>query len=275
VNCSLIVVALVLPPTSTSRGDRCGVRTCVIIGDPLSIRRRRRRRRHRRRRRRGKGEGDGAAVLSWRMNERKKERTHKRPSGWTNKRATEQANERTSGCQRLGIFPRQVSLGHPYRVDTTKAGQRRVFDCASRVLQSELTRSSDHSASGKSLFLSLSLSLSLYLYLYFSTSGDGKISLSRKRHSFAFSQEDRYQWQSMRDFTGMRPQRRGTDCAHVRHAIRACKLIKLMRPTCSVLSRAKWRINESSITRKGHKKSSAHPEAQYESQRHRCERISI
>jgi len=82
----------------------------------------------------------------------------------TNERTNEPAGERTSGCQRLGIFPRQVSLGHPYWVDTTKAGQRRVFDCASRVLQSELT-----SAAGARIFRrvkkgpspSLSLSLSL------------------------------------------------------------------------------------------------------------------
>jgi len=95
------------------------------------------------------------------MDERESERA--------SERASERTNERTSGCQRLGIFPRQVSLGHPYRVDTTKAGQRRVFDCASRVLQSELTRSSDHSASGKAHFLSLppfSLSLSLSLFLF-------------------------------------------------------------------------------------------------------------
>lgn len=101
----VIVTVQVRRPTSTaSEIRRCarGVRTCVIISDPLSIRR------------------ASFVVVSERANER--------------------TNERTSGCQRLGIFPRQVSLGHPYRVDTTKAGQRRVFDCVSRVLQSELTR---------------------------------------------------------------------------------------------------------------------------------------
>lgn len=60
---------------------------------------------------------------------------------------SERADERASGraderLSKVGYISSASESRSPvYRVDTTKAGQRRVFDCASRVLQSELTRS--------------------------------------------------------------------------------------------------------------------------------------
>lgn len=74
------------------------------------------------------------------------------------------ASERLS---KVGYISSQVSLGQPYRVDTTKAGQRQVFDCASRVLQSswpEARCTRLHCPTSNRMIFSLRTSLLLFCF---------------------------------------------------------------------------------------------------------------